>query len=158
MSSLIGFLVAVLSVVGTWMVYKKIGREGWESIIPFYNAYVLFEELYGNGWRFLTLLIPFYNIYVAFKLYIDLAHGFNKSTGFGIGLTLLNPIFMCLLGLDNNVQYNGGPNVELPKSIDEVIKPTESEATQLAKYKQLLDDGAISEEEYEQKKNELLHL
>lgn len=42
-------IATILSLVGSWMVYKKMGRQGWEGIVPIYNTYVLCQELYGNG-------------------------------------------------------------------------------------------------------------
>ena len=36
-------IVGILGFVFNWLVYKKMGREGWESIIPFYSPYVLCE-------------------------------------------------------------------------------------------------------------------
>ena len=95
---MIAFAFYALILVAQWMYYQKMGRQGWEGIVPLYNSYVLFEELYGNGWKMLLLLIPIFNIYVAIKLYIDLAHAFGLGTGFGIGLVLLNPVFSCILG------------------------------------------------------------
>ena len=50
----------------------------------------------------LLTLIPLYNIYVIIKFYLDLAHAFGKTTGFGIGLIFLSPIFMCILGFDDS--------------------------------------------------------
>ena len=82
-------IATILSLVGSWMVYKKMGRQGWEGIVPIYNTYVLCQELYGNGWKFLLLLIPFYNIYFGIKMMIDLAKAFNLGAGFGIGLLIL---------------------------------------------------------------------
>ena len=102
------FIFTLAEIVGNWQTFKKMGREGWESIVPFYNTYVLFETLYGNGWQFLTLLIPFYGIYVYFKLWIDVAAGFNKSTGFGIGLALLQPVFICLVGFSSEYVWKDG--------------------------------------------------
>lgn len=92
----------VLTLIASVKVFMKMGYEGWEAIIPLYNVYILFRELYGNGWKMLLLLIPLYNIYVAIKFFIDLAHAFRKTTGFGVGLALLTPIFMCILGFDDS--------------------------------------------------------
>ena len=89
--------VCVLLIVINWKIYVKMGRQGWECIIPIYNVYVLFKAMYGNGWKFLLLLIPIYNIYVGCKFCIDMAHRFGKSTGFGVGLIFLSIIFECIL-------------------------------------------------------------
>ena len=64
---LLEIIGAILSMVGSWMIFKKMGRQGWEGIVPIYSTYVLCKVLYGNGWKFLLLLIPFYNIYFAIK-------------------------------------------------------------------------------------------
>lgn len=47
--SVISFLLLVVSLAANWRVYQKMGRQGWEGIIPFYNIYVQFEVLYGQG-------------------------------------------------------------------------------------------------------------
>ncbi len=95
---MLSVILYVVMIVADWKVYEKMGRQGWECIIPFYNVYVLFQVLYGNGWKMLLLLSPFYNIYVAIKLQIDLAHGFNQFGAFVLGLVLVNPVFMAILG------------------------------------------------------------
>lgn len=107
MSKALSFLWSIASIVASVFVYRKMGKEGWEAIIPFYNLYVLCEELWGNGWKFLLFLIPFYNIYLLFKIYIDLAHAFNKETVFGVGMVFLAPIFLCILAFDPNCEYVG---------------------------------------------------
>ena len=107
MSELLSFAFSILTLVGGWRVFQKMGKPGWAIIVPFYNMYTMFDAIYGNGWKFLLLLIPFYNIYVAIKLYIDLAHEFGQSTGFGIGLVFLSPIFMMILGFGNYSFRNG---------------------------------------------------
>lgn len=92
----------ILTLVAMWKVFNKMGYAGWEAIVPFYNVYIIFKELYGNGWKMLLLLIPLFNIYVIVKLDLDLANAFGKSTGFGIGLIFLNAIFMCIMGFDDS--------------------------------------------------------
>ena len=157
-------LVLVVTYVARYFIYKKMGREGWEGIIPLYNSYVMFEELYGNGWKFLLLLIPLFNIYVACKLFIDLAHKFNQSTGFGVGLIFLNTIFECILAFSNDIQctdssYNIDYDAVNPFEVNGTkARKADKEADALLKYKELLDAGAISEEEYEKKKKEILGL
>lgn len=72
-------IIGILTLVAEWMIFKKMGRQGWEGIVPFYNTYVLCQELYGNGWKFLLLLIPIYNIYFVIKMNIDWAKAFNQG-------------------------------------------------------------------------------
>ena len=86
--SFVSLICGILTLVASWMIFKKMGHQGWEGIVPFYNTYVLCQELYGSGWKFLLLLIPLYNIYFVIKMQIDLAKAFNQGAGFGIGLML----------------------------------------------------------------------
>ena len=147
--------------------YKKMGRKGWESIIPFYNAYVLFEVLYERGWRFLTLLVPFYNIYVIIRLMLDLADAFGQSNGFAVGLLLLNPVFEIILGLDDKIQFQGAEVYEddfvdkmvigVAATFDNAVNSRESEeVAQLKKLKVLREEELISEEEYNEKRKDIV--
>ena len=166
---MLGILCTILSLVAMWMIFKKMGREGWEGIIPIYNLYVLCEELYDNGWKFLLVFIPLFNIYFAIKLYIDLAKAFGKGVGFGIGMLFLPFIFQLLLAF-GDAQYKDGiyanesddfvtQAIEKTKEVATNITSTKPNAAdELKKYKELLDMGAITQEEYETKKNELLGL
>ena len=105
-NTIVSIIACIIGLVAQWIIYTKMGLHGWEVIIPFYNLYVLFKALYGNGWKFLLFLIPFYNIYLAFKVNIDWAHSFGKSTGFGVGMTLLSTIFLCILAF-GDAKYQG---------------------------------------------------
>ena len=169
---MLGLLVFVLTELGQWRYFQKMGREGWEGIVPVYNIYVLFKELYGNGWKFLLLLIPFYNIYVLFKLNIDLAHAFNKGTGFGIGLTLLSFVFTLLLAFGDAVYKDGSygkvggdvisqglENVSEKFSGGDTNGSVQKDPNAIGKIKELSalhDAGVLSDEEFEEKKTELL--
>lgn len=104
--SLIGLILYIILVVANWKIFTKAGKPGWASIIPFYNYYVLFEIAGMSGWMFLLLLVPIVNIVMAIMLYLNLAKAFGQSTGFAIGLILLNPIFSLILGF-GSAQYVG---------------------------------------------------
>lgn len=42
--SCLGLVLYIVYVVGLWKLFEKLGLEGWKSIIPFYNSYVLGEK------------------------------------------------------------------------------------------------------------------
>ena len=101
--------ILVITIIGMWKVFEKAGREGWKSIIPIYNMYVLTEISGQNGWLFLLCLIPgvgalIWTILVSIKL----APAFGKETAFAIGLILLGPIFYMILGFGSAKYVLGG--------------------------------------------------
>ena len=100
----------VISIVALWMLFSKAGEAGWKALIPFYNGYIEFKIVYGNGWKFLLLLVPILNIILSIAFMIRLAHAYGKSTAFGIGLIFLSPIFMLILAFGDSTYegpYNG---------------------------------------------------
>ena len=158
-------LTLLLSLATTWMIFKKMGREGWEGLVPVYNLYVICEELYGNGWKILGFLIPFYNIYLIIKLYIDFAKAFHKGIGFALGLACLPFVFQIILAfgdaqfgyyeMENTTSDFVSKTVESTKA---ALKNAcgKSTADELKKYKELLDMGALTEEEFTVIKKDLL--
>ena len=94
---IIGMAVVIFSVVCMWKVFTKAGKKGWASIIPIYNMVVMIEIAELPMWYIALFFVPLANIYAMFKIYIEIAHKFGKSTGFGIGLIFLGVIFMPML-------------------------------------------------------------
>ena len=99
------FLFGLLYIVADWQIYKKMGLNGWNCLVPIYSTFVVFKKLYGNGWKFLFLLIPIFNIYVAIKYVVDIAKGFGQSGWFAVGLICLPTIFEIILGLSNEKRW-----------------------------------------------------
>lgn len=111
----------VFIVVCRWKIFVKAGQEGWISIIPFYNTYVLTTKIAGkDDLTFVLHLIPFVNIYAAIVTNIALAKSFGKDEGFGIGLTFLNIIFYPWLAFSKTINYIG------PGGINKVQDSTNS--------------------------------
>ena len=110
-SPLYGFLslaVSILVILAMWKIFVKAGEPGWAAIIPFYNLYILFKIVYGNGWKFLLLLIPIANIVFLILVYGKLAKVFGKGNGFAVGLVLLPVVFLPILGF-GDAKYQGIP-------------------------------------------------
>ncbi len=105
-SMIVSLVICVLTIVAMWKIFTKAGKPGWASIVPFYSQYCLFDIAWGNGWLFLLCFVPCVNLVVMIILYIKLANAFGKGTGFGIGLILLNTIFVLILGL-GDAEYIG---------------------------------------------------
>lgn len=102
---LVPIAIGIFTIVATWKVYKKAGKEGWECIIPIYNIVVLLEITGLPMWYIALLFVPGANIYATVKIYLELAYRFKQSTGFGIGLIFLFPIFIGILAFKNEITY-----------------------------------------------------
>ena len=110
--------IAILQIIATWKIFKKSGYEGWETLIPGHNEFVLFKMVGINpAWVLLEIFFtpsaivflfwftPSAIVFLFWKN-IELAHSFGKSTAFGIGLALLPVIFYPILGFGKD-QYVG---------------------------------------------------
>lgn len=107
-AAIIALVVAVITIVALWKVDKKAGYEGWETLIPIYNLVIMFKIAGLSPWNILLLFVPFVNIYIVFRLYINLAHKFGKSTAFGVGIVFLSIVFLPLMAFDDNCVYQTG--------------------------------------------------
>lgn len=104
--SIIALAVLVLVIAGLWKVFTKAGEAGWKSIIPIWNIIVLLR-IAGRPWWWLFLfLIPIVNFIIAIIVWNDLSKSFGKGVGFTIGLILLYPIFIMILGF-GSARYLG---------------------------------------------------
>lgn len=100
-------LLWLAETAGRWRCFKKMGCRGWEAVIPVYTTWLLFHELYGDGWRMLSLLLPFYNFYLLLRHRVFLARAFNRGAWFGLGLALAPFLFFPLLGFGGAVYLDG---------------------------------------------------
>ena len=110
----------VILIIAQWKINEKAGREGWESIVPIYNIYVLFEICGKPGWWTIFVVVPCINIVgIVFLIiaYMELAKRFGKSEGFGLGLAFLGFIFIPILGFSDAVYTD--PNSEVNNYLEE---------------------------------------
>ncbi len=133
LASMMGIVVVwgILTIIAFWKVFAKAGESGWKSLIPYYNAYILFKISWKPVmfWAYLALSVVLMLTTASvpvlaglcsvalFVLYviamIQLAKSFGKGVGFGVGLILLNTIFIMILafGSAKYVGPNGGNSV-----------------------------------------------
>ena len=167
MESLLGTIALIASYVIGWFKFKKMGRQGWEALVPFYNLYVEFEVVYGNGMKFLLLFIPIYNIYVIIKLLMDTAVGFNKPASFGWGMFFLPIVFEAILAFDDNVVWRDGSAANNDKDVlNRVFDKLDSNGSndknmddvgqKIKALNDLYNEGLITEEEFTAKREELI--
>ena len=72
-------------------IFVKAGQPGWHAYIPLLNGCVI-AHIVGRDWWWglvpILQLLPFF----------ELAKAFGKSDGYGIGIVLLSPVFIPMLG------------------------------------------------------------
>ena len=56
--------ITIFTIVCMWMIYEKLGLDGWKCLIPFYNSYVLYKRIYKAS-AFVVCLIATLVIMVA---------------------------------------------------------------------------------------------
>ncbi|MFP6703390.1 MAG: DUF5684 domain-containing protein [Planctomycetaceae bacterium] len=104
---LVYIALVVAIVVAQWKIFTKAGQPGWACIVPIYNIVVMLQICGRPTWWIAGfLLCPPVAVVFAIMLSIDLAKSFGKETGFAIGLILLPPIFMLMLGF-GSAEYQG---------------------------------------------------
>lgn len=103
---IIQLAIVIVVIAGMWKVFTKAGQPGWAVLVPIYNGIVLLGIAGKPVWWIILFLIPIVNLIVALLVALAVAEKFGKSTGFGIGLWLLGPIFYPILGF-GSAQYQG---------------------------------------------------
>lgn len=108
--------LVIFAIVCMWKVFEKAGVEGWKSIIPVYNGWVMAEIAGKPGWWGIVGLggiIPFLGIFAsiaAMVLYvliaIELAKSFGKEPVFALVLIFLNIIGFAILAF-GSAKYVG---------------------------------------------------
>lgn len=123
-------IISVFVYVTMWKIFKKAGHEGWKSLIPIYNMYIMCQIAGKEWWYLLFFLVPFANIYAMFVIYDGVAKSFGKTTGFTFGMIFLPVIFFPILAFSKNSNYmhnnDSVNNEEETLSINQVSNDAET--------------------------------
>ena len=92
-------------VVAIWLLFEKANQEGWKSLIPIYNVYILIKIARKPTYWLLLLFIPFVNIIFTIWIWNRIAKAFGKDEVFTIGIILLGIIFIPILAFGSST-YN----------------------------------------------------
>lgn len=95
------WVIGLISLAATWVIFLKANKPGWAAIIPVYNTYVMLEVVGKPWWWLLLLLIPIVNIVFAILMMRELARVFGQGVAFTVGLIFLPFVFMPLLAWGN---------------------------------------------------------
>lgn len=115
--SIFSLIISLIIIISYWKIFKKAGQPGVASIIPIYNIIVMIKVAKLPLWYLILFFIPIANIYALFKIYIEIAKKYGKSTGFGIGMALVPIIFVPMLAFSDNV-YDEIKEEQVNNSLD----------------------------------------
>ena len=104
--TIFSLIIGLISIISYAKIFKKAGKPWWASLVPIYNIIVMIEIAKLPMWYIVLLLLPIANIFALFKINIEMSKRFGKSTGFGVGMTLVSIIFIPLLAFSDNT-YEG---------------------------------------------------
>ena len=101
---LIYFGIIALMIISMWKIFTKAGKEGWASIVPFYNFYVMVEISKKPTWWFGMMFVPFANFVIMIMIMNGISKSFGKSEGFTVGMVFLPYVFYPILAF-GDAQY-----------------------------------------------------
>lgn len=129
----------VLMVIAYWKIFKKAGKAGWRSIIPFLNTYDIYEIAWSKKMAAINLVLFVVTIILnaintninngilgviitilAIALIVigiiycfKLSKAFGHGIGFGFGILFLSTIFYLILGFGKS-EYVGNDDTNSP--------------------------------------------
>lgn len=122
----------IISIIAKWKLFKKVGRNGWESLIPIYDSWVL-VEIAGLNWCWFLLLVfnfSFSGEIEGFKMainmcgflgnfncYYNIARRFGKDKTTSIFAGIFPFIFILIFGFSKNEVYD----INIPVSINGIF-------------------------------------
>ena len=118
----------VLTVIGKWRVFEKLGEPGWKSLIPLYSDFILYRASWNTTAFFaavaasivmvltnsedassaVSLLSSVCSMIACVNIMhfcIKLSRSFGHGYLFAFGLFFLNPLFMMILGFGQSRYY-----------------------------------------------------
>ena len=122
----------IFILIAGWKLFEKAGEPGWKSLIPIYGSYILYKISWKTSmfWVYLacvvvsgfmgasenSMLVTVGSLLslASFILMIIQTHKLSKAfehgAGYTIGLLLLRPVFILILGF-GSAAYKGNPDI-----------------------------------------------
>ena len=115
-------------IIANWKLYKKAGKPGWASIVPFYSTWVLIEIAGLNWWYFLIsilgsievsannesfdLIITIGTYFINFLVYYNIAKKMKQNEVlYGILGAIVPFVPVLILGFSKSIEYDNSIEV-----------------------------------------------
>ena len=120
--SLVSLVMGILSIIGGWKMFQKMGEVGWKCLIPFYNTWVEYKHTWkpammipivvlslagelisrtvaeSSGLQLVALLLSFAGYIITWVGAHKLSKAFGHGIGFTVGMILFPGVFQMILG------------------------------------------------------------
>ena len=73
-------IIQVIHGLGTWKLYIKAGRRGWEAFVPVYNGIILMQIINRPWWWVILLFLPIVNLIMFAIVWVETARSFGKNS------------------------------------------------------------------------------
>jgi signal peptidase I len=99
-------IVQIIHFLGTWKLYVKAGRKGWEASVPIYNAIVLMQIINRPKWWTFLLFIPIINLLMFPVIWVETMRSFGKNSLLDTWLVILSlGFYIYYMSYTQDVKY-----------------------------------------------------
>ena len=99
--SIVTSIVFLAALAAKYMLFIKMGEEGWKSLIPFYSRYLLYKKCWNGSYYFVALSMIIPTVILGVSSYIIYTGGYGYSFGIVLGvlavMTAMIPFVMNLI-------------------------------------------------------------
>ncbi len=103
------FILGIQAVhfLGTYRLYIKAGRKGWEALVPIYNAFVLMQIIRRPKWWVILLFIPIINLMMFPTVWVETLRSFGRTKWIDTLLVILTlGLYLFVVNYDSKTTYD----------------------------------------------------
>jgi signal peptidase I len=103
------FILGIQAVhfLGTYRLYIKAGRKGWEALIPIYNAVVLMQIIRRPKWWVILLFIPIINLMMFPAVWVETLRSFGRTKWVDTLLVILTlGLYLFVVNYNSKTTYD----------------------------------------------------
>ena len=103
------FILGIQAVhfLGTYRLYIKAGRKGWEALVPIYNAVVLMQIIRRPKWWVILLFIPIINLMMFPAVWVETLRSFGRTKWVDTLLVILTlGLYLFVVNYDSKTTYD----------------------------------------------------
>jgi signal peptidase I len=113
-------LVQIIHGIGTWKLYVKADRKGWEAFVPVYNGIILMQIINRPKYWVLLLFIPVINLFIFPIIWIETLRTFGKKSTLDMILGVITlGFYIAYVNYTQEITYHANRDLTAPnKTMD----------------------------------------